>query len=142
MLVGLKISLFSRWLVWFFFLLVYNLVISQSCRFISLHEVISDCIYIVFAICIFVLNYLHVSTRLYQSWNFRTLDIQAARMETYESSSGADQIIIDLLSQLLKLGNKLAITPKVFQLWSTSIVIPFANVDKNHVHVVMNSSAV
>jgi len=34
-------------------------------------------------------------------------------MEAYESSSGADQIIIDLLSQLLKLGNKLAITPKV-----------------------------
>ncbi|XP_060565722.1 testis-expressed protein 47-like [Ruditapes philippinarum] len=54
-----------------------------------------------------------VSTRLYQQWNFRTLDIQAARMESYESSEGADKIIIDLLSQLLKLGSKLAIIPKI-----------------------------
>ena len=34
-------------------------------------------------------------------------------MESYESSEGADKIIIDLLSQLLKLGSKLAIIPKV-----------------------------
>ncbi|XP_053386544.1 testis-expressed protein 47-like isoform X2 [Mercenaria mercenaria] len=54
-----------------------------------------------------------ISTRLYQQWNFRTLDIQAARMESYESSEGADKIIIDLLSQLLKLGSKLAIIPKI-----------------------------
>jgi len=54
-----------------------------------------------------------VPSRLYQQWNFRTLDIQAARMESYESSEGADRIILDILSQLLKLGNKLAITPKV-----------------------------
>ncbi|XP_052262709.1 testis-expressed protein 47-like isoform X2 [Dreissena polymorpha] len=53
-----------------------------------------------------------VPTRLYQGWDFRQLDIQAARMEAYESSEGADRIIIDILGQLLKLGNKLAITPK------------------------------
>ncbi|KAH3862540.1 hypothetical protein DPMN_025507 [Dreissena polymorpha] len=47
------------------------------------------------------------------SWDFRQLDIQAARMEAYESSEGADRIIIDILGQLLKLGNKLAITPKI-----------------------------
>ncbi|WAQ96143.1 TEX47-like protein [Mya arenaria] len=54
-----------------------------------------------------------IPSRLYQQWNFRTLDIQAARMESYESSEGADRIILDMLGQLLKLGNKLAITPKV-----------------------------
>lgn len=53
-----------------------------------------------------------INSRLYQQWNFRTLDIQAARMESYETSE-ADRVIMDLLSQLLKLGHKLAITPKI-----------------------------
>ncbi|XP_069124645.1 testis-expressed protein 47-like isoform X2 [Argopecten irradians] len=50
--------------------------------------------------------------RLYGQWSFRTLDIQAARMESYDSNESTDKIVIDLLTQLLKLGNHLAKTPK------------------------------
>ncbi|XP_033734483.1 testis-expressed protein 47-like isoform X4 [Pecten maximus] len=51
--------------------------------------------------------------RLYGQWSFRTLDIQAARMESYDSNESTDKIVIDLLTQLLKLGNHLAKTPKL-----------------------------
>ncbi|XP_060063478.1 testis-expressed protein 47-like [Ylistrum balloti] len=51
--------------------------------------------------------------RLYGQWSFRTLDIQAARIENYDSNESTDKIVIDLLTQLLKLGNHLAKTPKL-----------------------------
>lgn len=54
-----------------------------------------------------------IPQRLYQQWSFRTLDIQAARMEAYESSQPAEQLVLDLLTQVLKLGNFLAKTPKL-----------------------------
>ncbi|KAK3600890.1 hypothetical protein CHS0354_019243 [Potamilus streckersoni] len=54
-----------------------------------------------------------ISNRLYQQWGIRMLDIQSARLESYESSEGAEKVVIDLLAQLLKLGNKLATTPKI-----------------------------
>ncbi|XP_021348718.1 uncharacterized protein C7orf62-like isoform X2 [Mizuhopecten yessoensis] len=51
--------------------------------------------------------------RLYGQWSFRTLDIQAARMESYDSNESTDKIVIEILIQLLKLGNHLAKTPKL-----------------------------
>jgi len=59
------------------------------------------------------LNSYYIPQRLYGQWSFRTLDIQVARMEGYDNNESADKIVIDLLTQLLKLGNTLAKTPKV-----------------------------
>ncbi|KAJ8318676.1 hypothetical protein KUTeg_003767, partial [Tegillarca granosa] len=54
-----------------------------------------------------------IATSKILQWSFRTLDIQAARMEAYESSQPAEQLVLDLLTQVLKLGNFLAKTPKL-----------------------------
>lgn len=84
-----------------------------------------------------------INNRLYQQWNFRTLDIQAARMEAYESSEGADKIIIDMLSQMLKLGNKLSITPKVaFKSALDSLHEKFPDLlpQQGHIHFLMEEN--
>lgn len=56
-----------------------------------------------------------IQNRLYQQWSFRQLDIVAARIESIDSNESTDKIVIDLVTQLLKLGNALAKTPKVRQ---------------------------
>lgn len=54
-----------------------------------------------------------IQNRLYQQWSFRQLDIVAARIESIDSNESTDKVVIDLVTQLLKLGNALAKTPKV-----------------------------
>ncbi|XP_061175446.1 testis-expressed protein 47-like isoform X3 [Saccostrea echinata] len=54
-----------------------------------------------------------IQNRLYQQWSFRQLDIVAARLEAHDSNESTDKIVIDLVTQLLKLGNALAKTPKL-----------------------------
>ncbi|XP_056017227.1 testis-expressed protein 47-like isoform X2 [Ostrea edulis] len=54
-----------------------------------------------------------IQNRLYQQWSFRQLDIVAARIESHDSNESSDKIVIDLSTQLLKLGNALAKTPKL-----------------------------
>ena len=55
-----------------------------------------------------------IPTRLYeQQWSFRNIDIAAARLEGYDTNETTDKVVIDLLTQLLKLGSTLAKTPKV-----------------------------
>nr|XP_022317058.1 testis-expressed protein 47-like isoform X1 [Crassostrea virginica] len=54
-----------------------------------------------------------IQNRLYQQWSFRQLDIVAARIESIDSNESTDKIVIDLVTQLLKLGNALAKTPKL-----------------------------
>ncbi|XP_022317059.2 testis-expressed protein 47-like isoform X2 [Crassostrea virginica] len=54
-----------------------------------------------------------IQNRLYQQWSFRQLDIVAARIESLDSNESTDKVVIDLVTQLLKLGNALAKTPKL-----------------------------
>lgn len=54
-----------------------------------------------------------IQNRLYQQWSFRQLDNVAARIESIDSNESTDKVVIDLVTQLLKLGNALAKTPKV-----------------------------
>lgn len=54
-----------------------------------------------------------IQNRLYQQWSFRQLDIVAARIESIDSNEPTEKVVIDLVTQLLKLGNALAKTPKV-----------------------------
>ena len=54
-----------------------------------------------------------IPERLYQNWMFKTLEIQSARLDSYDSSESTDKIVLDCLIQLLKLGNHLAKIPKV-----------------------------
>lgn len=54
-----------------------------------------------------------IQNRLYQQWSFRQLDIVAARIESIDSNEPTDKVVIDLVTQLLKLGNALAKTPKL-----------------------------
>ena len=57
----------------------------------------------------------NIPERLYQSWMFKTLEIQSARLDSYDSSESTDKIVLDCLVQLLKLGNHLSKIPKVRQ---------------------------
>ncbi|XP_048248729.1 testis-expressed protein 47-like isoform X1 [Haliotis rufescens] len=54
-----------------------------------------------------------IPQRLYQQWSFRTLDIEAHRLEAFEPSETTDKLIIDVLTQLLKLGKFISKTPKL-----------------------------
>ena len=54
-----------------------------------------------------------IPQRLYQQWSFRVLDIEAPRMEEYDSSDDAEKLVSDMLTQLLKLGNFLSKQPTV-----------------------------
>ncbi|XP_063445141.1 testis-expressed protein 47-like isoform X1 [Mytilus edulis] len=53
-----------------------------------------------------------IPERLYQNWMFKTLEIQSARLDSYDSSESTDKIVLDCLIQLLKLGNHVAKIPK------------------------------
>lgn len=44
---------------------------------------------------------------LYQSWTYRSINIVAQKIDEYEPSETEDKLIIDMLSQLLKLGTYL-----------------------------------
>ncbi|ESP03946.1 hypothetical protein LOTGIDRAFT_203402 [Lottia gigantea] len=60
-----------------------------------------------------ILNITHnISDRLFNQWNFRALEIQVHRLEAYEPSESTDRLVIDILSQLLKLGSYLSKQPK------------------------------
>ncbi|KAL5019345.1 hypothetical protein ScPMuIL_005067 [Solemya velum] len=50
---------------------------------------------------------------LYQQWSFKTLDIQAARLEAYETSDSVVRLVVDMLGQLIKLGNYILKQPKL-----------------------------
>jgi len=54
-----------------------------------------------------------ILNRLYQHWSFRVLDIEAPRMEDYDPGESAANLVIDMQTQLLKLGAYLARQPKV-----------------------------
>lgn len=61
-----------------------------------------------------ILNISHdIPQRLYQQWSFRQLDIQAHRLEAYDPSESTDKLVVDLLTQLLKLGMFLVKQPKL-----------------------------
>ncbi|CAD5123570.1 DgyrCDS11905 [Dimorphilus gyrociliatus] len=44
---------------------------------------------------------------LYQSWSYRSIDIVAQKIDEYEPSETEDKLVIDMLTQLLKLGKHL-----------------------------------
>jgi len=54
-----------------------------------------------------------ITTRQYQGWSFRTLDIMEPGMDSYETSESVENLTVELLSQLLKLGSFLARQPKL-----------------------------
>ncbi|XP_025103109.1 testis-expressed protein 47-like isoform X3 [Pomacea canaliculata] len=54
-----------------------------------------------------------ITVRQYQSWNFRTLDIVEPGIEAYEPGESTENLVIELLTQLLRLGNFLAKQPKL-----------------------------
>ncbi|XP_074647302.1 testis-expressed protein 47-like isoform X1 [Tubulanus polymorphus] len=54
-----------------------------------------------------------IPTRSYSGWNSRVLDIQSQNIALYEPSDSTDKLIVDVLNQLLKLGNFLSKTPKL-----------------------------
>ena len=53
-----------------------------------------------------------IPERLYQNWMYKTLEIQSARLDSYDSSESTDKTVLDCLVQLLKLGNHLSKIPK------------------------------
>ena len=57
-----------------------------------------------------------IPERLYQNWMYKTLEIQSARLDSYDSSESTDKTVLDCLVQLLKLGNHLSKIPKVWML--------------------------
>jgi len=54
-----------------------------------------------------------ISTRLYQQWIFRTLDIVEHGIEAFETNDTFENLIVELLTQLLKLGVFLIKQPKL-----------------------------
>jgi len=54
-----------------------------------------------------------IPQRQYQGWSFRTLDIVEPGLESYEATDSTENLTVDLLTQLLKLGNFLAKQPKL-----------------------------
>ncbi|XP_041362431.1 testis-expressed protein 47-like [Gigantopelta aegis] len=50
--------------------------------------------------------------RIFQQWGFRTIDIEAHQMEAYEPPGSTEELVIDVLRQLLKMGSFLATQPK------------------------------
>ncbi|XP_076442323.1 testis-expressed protein 47-like [Babylonia areolata] len=54
-----------------------------------------------------------VPHRQYQGWSFRTLDILEPGLEAYEPGDSTENLVVELLSQLLRLGNFLAKQPKL-----------------------------
>eukprot|EP00745_Piridium_sociabile_P027320 TRINITY_DN44059_c0_g3_i2.p1 TRINITY_DN44059_c0_g3~~TRINITY_DN44059_c0_g3_i2.p1 ORF type:complete len:250 (-),score=65.00 TRINITY_DN44059_c0_g3_i2:347-1096(-) len=54
-----------------------------------------------------------IPQRQYQGWGFRTLDIVEPGLEAYEPGDTSENLVVDLLTQLLRLGNFLAKQPKL-----------------------------
>jgi len=54
-----------------------------------------------------------INHRQYQAWGFRTLDIVEPGLESYEPTDSVENLVVDLLQQLLKLGSFLAKQPKL-----------------------------
>ncbi|KAK7112772.1 testis-expressed protein 47-like isoform X2 [Littorina saxatilis] len=54
-----------------------------------------------------------IPQRQYQGWCFRTLDIVEPGLEAYEATDTTENLTVDLLSQLLRLGSFLAKQPKL-----------------------------
>ena len=65
--------------------------------------------------------------RLYQHWSFRVLDIEAPRLDEYDTSESPDKLVKDLLIQLLKLGVHLSRQPKV-----TYVALVFSHIFLQH----------
>nr|CAB3227183.1 uncharacterized protein C7orf62-like [Phallusia mammillata] len=53
-----------------------------------------------------------VPTRLYQQWSYRVLNITSSR-EEYEGSEGVDELVVEVVTSLLKLGVYILKTPKL-----------------------------
>ncbi len=47
---------------------------------------------------------MHIHTRLYQSWMFRTLDIVEHGIEAFDTNEPFENLIVEMLTQVLKLG--------------------------------------
>ncbi|XP_064629253.1 testis-expressed protein 47-like [Lineus longissimus] len=60
-----------------------------------------------------ILDSFHIPTRLYQTWSFRVLDMEAQNIGLYEPSDDNHNIVIDVLQQVIKLGSHLAKIPKL-----------------------------
>ncbi|KAL8576625.1 hypothetical protein ACOMHN_025100 [Nucella lapillus] len=62
---------------------------------------------------LFLMLYFSFISRQYQGWSFRTLDIMEPGLEAYEPGDTTENLVVDLLTQLLRLGNFLAKQPKL-----------------------------
>ncbi|GFO02523.1 hypothetical protein PoB_002902800 [Plakobranchus ocellatus] len=58
-------------------------------------------------------NRQHINTRLYQQWQFRTLDIVEHGIEAYDTNESFENLVVEILTQLLKLGVFLYKQPKL-----------------------------
>lgn len=72
----------------------------------------------VLAVVNFLSIYAHIPFRFYSNWAFQTLDIQATDMDTYEPTESLEKVVIDILTQLLKLGTYISKQPKVGMLFN------------------------
>ena len=54
-----------------------------------------------------------IAHRQYQGWSFRTLDIVEPGLESFETQEPSENLVMELLSQLNKLGAFLCKQPKV-----------------------------
>lgn len=54
-----------------------------------------------------------INTRLYQQWHFRTLDIVEHGIEAYDTNESFENLVVEVLTQLLKLGVFLFKQPKL-----------------------------
>ena len=62
---------------------------------------------------IFLDRKLYIPNRLYQNWGTRVLDIEAPRLDEYETTESAEKLVLEMLTQLLKLGLYLSKHQKV-----------------------------